>query len=213
MGTCYYLWREDNRTAYDLGKAYGWGRVFGGDSTSGRDQPMTLTADDAIDCAARLCDALMLAGYAEPIEVENYRSYYEAVCADIARWSDGKPFVFVSEHDGRIEDRSMQAYDEWIDAGHPREHEHSDDAWITGSRFKSSHPEWPDEWPLIAERREHAPLVGKQGYNVKILGCRCGYQITGNVPRTFYLGQPIGTMDPDDELAWHMAQAKAVNSP
>ena len=192
MGTCYYLFRDDTGTAYDLGKAYGWGKAFGESPTGGDGDPMTLAPDEAPELAARLGDALMIAGYMEPVEIENYRSYFEAVCSDVARWSDGKPFRFVSEHAGCIE----RAQDTT-----------TDDDWITGSRFKSEHPEWPDEWPAIPERREHAPIVGKQGYNVTILGCRCGYQITGNVPRTYYLGQPLGAMDPDDEITWHIAQA------
>lgn len=41
MGTCYYLWRADNRTGYELGKAWHLHKVFG-------DTPQIVTDGDAL---------------------------------------------------------------------------------------------------------------------------------------------------------------------
>lgn len=139
MGVCYYLWREDNRTAYELGKSYGWDEPLGQGYT-GTGEPMTLKPEDAPTLAELLAAHLLEEGWwkAEDIKAADQNSptgsYFGDVCADIARWSEGQPFVYVSENDGRIEDASMEAYDSKL--GHER-------AWITGSRFRDTKlPTW-----------------------------------------------------------------------
>lgn len=112
MGTCYYLVRRDNRTGYDLGKAWEWGDVFGRDGT-----PIVWTDVDYLE--RRLSESwhdLLMRGLLPP-------GYLRRVAEDILDWSEGKPFEFHSEHSGVVEDLYMEGWDE----GTSRE-------WITGDR-------------------------------------------------------------------------------
>lgn len=133
MGTCYYLFRPDNRTGYELGKAYGWGGAFGDAEEYGRGVPMTLRPEDTQTFAELLEIDLLSHHWWRPEDV--IPGYLSFVAADIAAWSEGQPFLFCSEDAGCIED----AWD--------READDDTDAWITGSRF--------DSW----ERRAVAPIV------------------------------------------------------
>lgn len=127
MGTCFYLFREDNGTAYDLGKAYGWGPAFGDAYADGmaHEVPMFLRPEDAETFGDLLELELVTKEWWTPAEIADLPGYFRHVAADIAAWSDGHPFVCVSEHDWRIE----RAY----------EHDDysSDRRWLTGSRFES----------------------------------------------------------------------------
>lgn len=134
MGTCYYLWRDDNSTAYDLGKSYGWGDAFGCPRGTSIGAPMTLAPEDASELAELLVASLIERGYIKS-ELDRL-DYYAFVAADVARWSEGKPFEFISEHDHRYEDACMDAYDR----GAERE------TVVTGSRFES----WQERGPRCA---------------------------------------------------------------
>jgi hypothetical protein len=137
MGTCYYLWRDDNKTAYDLGKEWSWGEVFGCPRHTSIGTPMTLAPQDAPELADLLLmhlaekDRELREEFGDnhaPIDyyAQSRIDYYAFICADIARWSEGQPFEFISEHDHRYENASMDAYDR----GQPR-------GAVTGSRFNS----------------------------------------------------------------------------
>lgn len=152
MGTCFYLWRDDNHTAYDLGKAWEWGWAFGYERRPGRSDPMTLSPEDAPELAELLLAHLVGKGYVEPgTSIE----YYAFVCGDIARWSQGQIFEFISEHDHRYEDANMEAYDR-DDTGR--------ESVVTGSRFDA----WRDRGPRCKCDGDPHPHVSP-GYCVQCL--------------------------------------------
>jgi hypothetical protein len=135
MGTCYYLWRDDNKTVYDLDKSWNWGELFGRPRGASMGTPMTLAPQDAPELAELLLAHLIAEDYVDPgTSIE----YYAFICADIARWSEGQPFEFISEHDHRYENASMDAWD--------RAGRDGRNAMHTGSRFDA----WRDRGPRCA---------------------------------------------------------------
>lgn len=124
MGTVYYLWRDDTREAYELGKSWHWEEVFV--AHPGRSEPMLVTVNEVDTLAELLCAAEAQYGSAlKPDEID----YFTWVARDIVRWSEGRLFEFVSEHDGRIESAQMEGWDERP----PRHRE-----YITGSRYQDA---------------------------------------------------------------------------
>lgn len=124
MGTNYYLYRPDTRTAYDLGKVYEWRALFG-------HEEMALTPADAQTFAQllRLHSPPPAWDPEEPAEVTNgahttLSEYLNFVARDIIRWADGKLFRFASLDDGELERASMDAHDAGTE-------------WITGTRFRT----------------------------------------------------------------------------
>jgi hypothetical protein len=150
MGTCYYLWREDNKTVYELGKSWNWGWAFGYERRPGRSDPMTLQPQDAPELAELLRTHLIegeralraeFGGTERDGDLETDTlaiEYFAFVCADIARWSEGQPFEFISENDGRYENASMEAWDRCGHAGRA--------SIRTGSRYDA----WRDRGPRCA---------------------------------------------------------------
>ena len=133
MGTCYYLIREDD-VVYDLGKAYGWGALFG-ESPTGVYAPMALRPEDADTLAELLEQHLLADGWWKREDTDRIPGYLKRVCQDIADWSAGKAFVFVSEHSAQLERIEMRTYDEWVNGGRVGEQRDDKEEWMTGSRF------------------------------------------------------------------------------
>lgn len=166
MGTCYYLIREDD-TVYDLGKAYGWGECFGYDGF-GTQGLMVLMPQDADALAILLRDRLLSTGYWNQKDIDEAPNYLFLVCADIARWSEGKSFVFAPEYDRRLEDIQDRGREQWQAEreawvrykknGHttPEPEEDLCEPWITGGRFSTDHPEWYIPWAPGQDMLQHA---------------------------------------------------------
>lgn len=116
MGVLYYLWRDDNKTAYELGKSWTWGEIFGCPRHTSVGTPMILKPEDAPELAELLRMHLVEHEHSlavefghEPRQVASL-DYLAFVTADIARWSEGQPFEFISEHDHRYEAACMEGY-------------------------------------------------------------------------------------------------------
>lgn len=108
MGTCYYLARPDNRTLFDMDKAYGLRELIGCDSST----PVDLD----------LFELALGDWFGEWPAVDEQTALTKA--ADVASWArkfaDGHPVFFVSEHHA------------WIDSD-----DYRDDGWlrIVADRF------------------------------------------------------------------------------
>ena len=98
---------------------------------------MTLQLEDADALADLLAQHLLARGWWQPSDFDRVPGYLNQVCHDIADWSVGKAFEFVSEHSGRLESLYMRAYDEWVSGGRvgSQPHDDDEDLWLTGSRF------------------------------------------------------------------------------
>lgn len=77
MGTCYYLCRPDNKTVFDMDKAYGFWDLLGREH-----RPLSQADFDA----------------AMSLWITDNPEYVARVCAWVEQWADGHPFYFVSEH-------------------------------------------------------------------------------------------------------------------
>jgi hypothetical protein len=151
MGICYYLWRDDNKTVYELGKVWDWGSIF----SSGRAStytPMTLKPEDAPELAELLRAHLIEKDRKVRLEFGEAHGrtvtpldYFAFVCADIARWSEGQPFEFISENDHRYENASMEGYPNYTNRQFRTGSRF--DAWLErGPRCECAEPKI-DDWP------------------------------------------------------------------
>lgn len=95
MGTCYYFWRDDNQTAFELGKSWELRALFE------PHRPVILMPDYA-DTFGDLW-ALEHTRYHDLFD----ESWFREEAAEIIRWSEGQPIEFVGEQDGRIERASI----------------------------------------------------------------------------------------------------------
>jgi hypothetical protein len=100
MGTTYYFARPDNRTLFDMGKAYG-GKAYG----------LTLNAPVDVESLARTLFAWFCESPAQ--NVDEARDVTERVTAWVRQFADGQPFYLVSEHH------------EWIDSD-----DYRDGGWL-----------------------------------------------------------------------------------
>jgi hypothetical protein len=110
MGTCYFFFREDTKTGYDLGKVYGWSEFFG-------DDPWILKVEDVQELAGQLDKCLAREGYRARYPLE----WVSTVMTAAAVWSDGQPVRLVSEYHALIEDVVMEGYPNFTNR-----------KWITG---------------------------------------------------------------------------------
>lgn len=125
MGLCYYLAREDNHTLYELWKVSEWRDAFTSALVNLSDGTMMMGEFNVgvLTCALKkACDGMF---WGEPVKLE----YLTWVARDVLRWSEGKPFRFIHEQVGCLEDEESP-YREFVgkyEWGPLR---------ITGSRFQ-----------------------------------------------------------------------------
>ncbi len=94
MGIVYYLARPDSFELYEIGKLYAWRQTFHHAGRGGIRDENVAKHVTALLAASR--DAWGL----ECFDVENC----ERIVRDVLRWSEGRPFLFLSEHDALLED-------------------------------------------------------------------------------------------------------------
>lgn len=104
MGTCYYFWRDDNQTAFELGKAGELHALF--EPT----RPVILMPDYA-ETFAELWAMEWARRYPGGLDAACTDSLFRRVAADVIAWSEGQPIEYVDEHDGRIERAGMSDWD------------------------------------------------------------------------------------------------------
>lgn len=179
MGVVYYLWRDDSKTAYELGKVWNWGVIFGCPRHTSVGTPMILKPRDAPECAELLRTHLVEEERALRAEFGGKPrdcaplDYFTFVCTDIAAWSEGQPFEFISEHDGRLEHAHMEGYPNYK---RTRKQTH------TGSRYDA----WKDHGPRCACEK---PMLSDWPGNAMCVKCGCykmcpvcgEYAVTGQV--------------------------------
>lgn len=100
MGTCYYFWRDDNQTAFELGKSSELHALFE------PNRPVILMPEYA-DTFGDLWALEHVRYYDFTFD----ESWYREEAAEIIRWSEGQPIEFVDEQDGRIERASIADWD------------------------------------------------------------------------------------------------------
>lgn len=94
MGIVYYLAREDSHTLYEIGKLPQWRRVF---ETYGAGF-FEIHVPAVVGALVAACEGM----WCEPGSFD--AEYLEYVARDVQRWSEGRPFVWLSEHADRLED-------------------------------------------------------------------------------------------------------------
>jgi hypothetical protein len=90
MGTCYYFFRPDNETLFDMDKAYGLSELLGTDS----DQVKLEDVETAI--------LLWFGDWPERADGE-VEQQAKALAAAILEFADGQPIFFISEHAAQID--------------------------------------------------------------------------------------------------------------
>ncbi len=124
MGTCYYFWRDDNQTAFELGKSYELHRLFD------PNRPVILMPDYA-DTFGDLW-ALEYAGYRD-LSPEDMAARFRTLAAKIIAWSEGQSIELIDENDRRIEEASMADWDRRRDLDDPTEHARQ---YVTGTIYR-----------------------------------------------------------------------------
>jgi len=139
MGTIFYLWRDDTETAYELGKHGELRDVFDRERGVRYGEVTNIVREQDADTLAELME-LAIWQYddrGQPSDADI--QWIQDVARDITRWSEGKPFRFLSEHASEIERASDRSYEEF-DRVHrlmPDTKLRYQPSYITGSLYRN----------------------------------------------------------------------------
>lgn len=158
MGTIYYLWRDDNGTAYELGKLWDLRRVF--DNERGRRYGETINVVHEED-AGTLAELIELALFGDHVNAPGEPSHFDIqwmqdIARDIARWSDGKPFRFLDDQAGELERAGDKEEQEYWRVRHlmpGTKMQRYRDAYITGSIYRDRDLTFPRPRNAAEQRR------------------------------------------------------------
>lgn len=144
MGTCYYFYRRDNETLFDMDKAYGlieWLELDKeGDVLTG-------------DLEASLAGWLVERYGSRPEEIPDEVKLAKALAAAVRKFQDGKPIRFVSEYAPEID----ELYDKFPSALDRITHDRFSKEPDYGRR-PDHHDEEKAAPPLVARSSRVAPL-------------------------------------------------------
>jgi hypothetical protein len=105
VGVEYYLARDDNKTLFDLGKVYEW---IHEDGVWPCDRQTQYIEADPEGLKTRLVKA------SSGFNIDDLDKYCLTVAERVIRWSDGKPFVCVSEYDDHRLDNHQITDDRYV---------------------------------------------------------------------------------------------------
>lgn len=139
MGTTYYLWRDDTGTAYELGKNWELSQVFDAQRGIALGETQSIVREQDADVLAEMIELALWTpalSRREPTDLDVQWTY--DVALDIARWSEGQPFRFLSEHASEIERASDKAHEDFerVQRPSPTTQLRYRAAYITGSLYR-----------------------------------------------------------------------------